>query len=90
MASNLRTPDLYLGGAPAQALPADYKRKAKPQTHSGVGASFIDAKPRGGRAIVQQQTSNVAKVDKSRSLYDTGVVSSVPMPTRQMFVGRKS
>lgn len=89
MASNLRGPDLFLGGAPRQGRPADYVRKQKAQTHNGVGASFIDARPRGGVVILQQQTANVAKVDKSRSLYNTGLVSSLPAPKAQ-FRGRKS
>jgi hypothetical protein len=88
MASNLRVADLYLGGSPAQALPVDYKRTAKPQTHGGVGASFIDTRPRGGRAIL---TPAVGKqhVDPSRSLYKGGVVTSLPIGGPK-FIGRGS
>lgn len=86
--TNLRVADLFLGGAPAQGLPADYKRKAKPQTHNGVGASFIDARPRAGRAILQPAVKT-AQVDRSRSLYNPGVVTALPIG-KPGFMGRRT
>lgn len=85
---SLRVADLQLGEAPRQALPVDYVRKQKKQTHSGVGAAFIDARPRGGRAVITSATGK-AHIDRSRSLYNTGVVTTLPIGGPG-FVGRGS
>ena len=90
---SLRVADLAAGVycAPLGLLPIDYVRHAKPQTHGGVGASYVDVRPRAGFAVFTPSPGNGrARVDANASLHNAGVVTSLPVPSAPAFIGRGS